>query len=121
MERAAGGIRRLDNLVKRMSEASALEASLTSEELEEMDLCELVTVAVEEYQAAYQNHKFNVVFAESPLRVEGSPEAFRQMLDKLIQNANEFSNPGSSIDIALHSESPFNLKTVDSISADPIL
>ena len=101
MERAAGGIRRLDNLVKRMSEASALEASLTSEELEEMDLCELVTVAVEEYQAAYQNHKFNVVFAESPLRVEGSPEAFRQMLDKLIQNANEFSNPGSSIDIAL--------------------
>ncbi len=101
MERAAGGIRRLDNLVKRMSEASALEASLTSEELEEIDLCELVTVSVEEYQGAYASHEFKVVFAESPLRVKGSPEAFRQMLDKLIENANEFSKPGSSIDIAL--------------------
>jgi len=101
MERAAGGIRRLDNLVKRMSEASALEASLTSEELEVIDLCALVTVSVEEYQAAYGGHQFKVVFAESPLRVKVSPEAFRQMLDKLIENANEFSEPGSSIDIAL--------------------
>ena len=101
MERAAGGIRRLDNLVKRMSEASALEASLTSEELEVIDLCALVTVSVEEYQAAYGGHQFKVVFAESPLRVKVSPEAFRQMLDKLIENANEFSEPGSSIDIVL--------------------
>ncbi|MDC1311896.1 ATP-binding protein [Burkholderiales bacterium] len=101
MERAAGGIRRLDNLVKRMSEASALEASLTSEELEEIDLCELVTVSVEEYQCAYVHHEFKVVFAESPLRVKGSPEAFRQMLDKLIENANEFSKSDSSIDITL--------------------
>jgi signal transduction histidine kinase len=84
-----------------MSEASALEASLTSEELEVIDLCALVTVSVEEYQAAYGGHQFKVVFAESPLRVKVSPEAFRQMLDKLIENANEFSEPGSSIDIAL--------------------
>jgi dedicated sortase system histidine kinase len=101
MERAAEGIRRLDNLVKRMSEASALEASLTSEELEVIDLCELVTASVEEYQGAYVSHEFKVVFAESPLKVKVSPEAFRQMLDKLIENANEFSNPGTSIDIAL--------------------
>ena len=101
LQRAEGGIRRLNKLVKRMSEASDLEASLTSEELEEIDLCELVTVSVEEYRGAYESHPFKVVFAESPLRVQGSPDAFRQMLDKLIENANEFSNPSSSIDIAL--------------------
>ena len=101
LQRAEGGIRRLNNLVKRMSEASDLEASLTSEELEDIDLCELITVSVEEYRGAYERHSFKVVFAESPLRVQGSPDAFRQMLDKLIENANEFSNPGSSIDIAM--------------------
>ena len=101
LQRAEGGIRRLNNLVKRMSEASDLEASLTSEELEDIDLCELITVSVEEYRGAYERHSFKIVFAESPLRVQGSPDAFRQMLDKLIENANEFSNPGSSIDIAM--------------------
>ena len=101
LQRAEGGIRRLNNLVKRMSEASDLEASLTSDELEDIDLCELITVSVEEYRGAYERHSFKVVFAESPLRVQGSPDAFRQMLDKLIENANEFSNPGSSIDIAM--------------------
>ena len=101
LQRAEGGIRRLNNLVKRMSEASDLEASLTSEELEDIDLCELITVSVEEYRGAYERHSFKVVFAESPLRVRGSPDAFRQMLDKLIENANEFSNLGSSIDIAM--------------------
>ena len=101
LQRAEGGIRRLNNLVKRMSEASDLEASLTSEELEDIDLCELITVSVEEYRGAYERHSFKVVFAESPLRVQGSPDAFRQMLDKLIENANEFSNLGSSIDIAM--------------------
>jgi signal transduction histidine kinase len=101
IERAADGVRRLDNLVTRMSEASDLEASFSSEEKEAIDLCELVTVSIEDYRSAYEGQEFTVVFAESPLRVNGSAEAFRQMLDKLIDNANEFSKAESSIDIAL--------------------
>ena len=101
LKRAEDGVDRLNNLVKRMSEAADLEASLINEEFERIDICALVNSCGEEYQSAYGAHSFNVVFAESPLFVKGSPEAIRQMLDKLIENAIEYAVPESSIDIGL--------------------
>jgi len=104
LSRAEGGLDRLNSLVRRMSEASDIEASLNSEELTELDVGQLIKHSVDEYRGVYGDRKFDMSLPDHSLMIRGSTEALCQMLDKLVENAHDFSGNRSSIDVTVKSE-----------------
>jgi len=104
LSRAEGGLDRLNSLVRRMSEASDIEASLNSEELTELDVVQLIKHSVDEYRGVYGDREFHVSLPDHSLMIRGSTEALCQMLDKLVENAHDFSVNRSSIDVTVKSE-----------------
>ena len=45
--------------------------------------------------------EFDLALPDAPVPVEGSPELIAQMLDKLVDNANDFGLPGTPITVRL--------------------
>ncbi|MEK6663742.1 MAG: proteobacterial dedicated sortase system histidine kinase [Pseudomonadota bacterium] len=101
MERAQDGIRRLNTLLTRMTEARQLEQALQSAERESFDLIPVVAGCVEGYRGAYPGVDFNLRIPSQPIFLSGGPDLIAQMLDKLISNAVDFHSGGTSIDLAL--------------------
>ncbi len=101
VERAGQGVERLARLISRLSEATRLERMLESAERERFDLAAVVAGCVEGYRAAYPARRFELVPAAGALPVEGVPDAFAQLLDKLVENANDFAPAGSPVRVGL--------------------
>ncbi len=101
VERALEGVGRLARLISRLSEATRLERLLESAERERFDLAVVVRGCVEGYRAAYPARRFELAVPESRVGVDGVPDAFAQLLDKLVENANDFAPPGSGIRVTL--------------------
>ncbi|MBC8022214.1 MAG: proteobacterial dedicated sortase system histidine kinase, partial [Burkholderiales bacterium] len=101
VERAGEGVDRLARLISRLSEATRLERLLESAERERFDLNALAAGCVEGYRAAYRGREFVYVAPPAPVWMVGAPDAFAQLLDKLIENAVDFAPPGSPIGIDL--------------------
>ncbi|OFZ68147.1 MAG: proteobacterial dedicated sortase system histidine kinase, partial [Betaproteobacteria bacterium RBG_16_58_11] len=101
MERAQDGIRRLNTLLTRMTEAQQLEQALQSTERESFDLTPVVAGCMEGYRGAYPGVTFNLRIPSEPIFLSGDPDLIAQMLDKLVSNAVDFYRAGSSIDLAL--------------------
>jgi two-component system, OmpR family, sensor histidine kinase ChvG len=100
INRADEGIKRLSNLISRMSEANQLEQFLRGAERELFDIDALVTGCTEGYRAAFPHHRFNLNSAGKPVLVSGIADAIAQLLDKLIQNAIDFAVPDSPITVS---------------------
>lgn len=101
LERAEEGLARLSKILTRMGEASRLEQSLASEGRSRFDLAALVRECVDGYRLAYPERDFEL---EAPLQVfevDGAPDLFAQLLDKLVANAVDFGRPATPIRIAL--------------------
>jgi dedicated sortase system histidine kinase len=101
LERAEQGLARLTTILTRMSEASRLEQSLSSVESESFDLAQVVQGCVEGYRLAHPQRRFAFSADAGPFPIKGSPDLLAQALDKLADNAVEFSQPGSEIRFAL--------------------
>jgi dedicated sortase system histidine kinase len=101
VERAGEGVERLSRLISRLSEATRLERMLESAERERFDLAAVVTGCVEGYRAAYPGRRFELSAPNAPAMLLGVPDAFAQLLDKLVENAADFAPPESAIRIAL--------------------
>ena len=101
IERAEDGIARLTKILQRMTEASRLEQSLRTAERERFDLVPVVRGCVEGYRIAYPGSQIVLRLPEGSLPVEGSPDLAAQMLDKLIENAVDFSPASEPIRIGL--------------------
>jgi len=101
IERAEDGIARLNKILQRMTEASRLEQSLRTADRERYDLVPIVRGCVEGYRLAYPGSRFVLLLPERSLAVEGSPDLAAQMLDKLVENAVDFSPPSEPVRIAL--------------------
>ena len=101
IERANEGVRRLSSLISRMAEATRLESMLVGTERESCDIGRLIAGCVEGYRAAFPETTF--VFHQPSGRIVFNviADAFAQMLDKLVQNAVDFSQMGSSVNISL--------------------
>jgi dedicated sortase system histidine kinase len=99
--RAEEGLARLNTILQRMSEATRLEQSLRTAERERYDLAALVRGCVEGYRLAYAGVPFELEAPEEPLEVSGAPDLAAQMLDKLAENAAEFSRPGEPVRLRL--------------------
>ena len=107
-ERAVAGVDRLSAILTAMSEASRVETSISSAEVEAFPLNELVTQVVESYKDVYLNHQLISTikpekFAEDHQHFEfrGAPDLLVQMLDKLVDNASDFCPPQGKIEVCL--------------------
>jgi len=101
IERAEEGLQRLNRILERMTEASRLEQSLRTAERERYDLVPVVRGCVEGYRVAYPQATFALAVPEQSLPVAGSPDLAAQLLDKLVENAADFSRPGEPIRVTL--------------------
>lgn len=104
MERAQEGIKRLNTILTNMSEATRLEDSLQTCEKEIFNLTEVVEGCVEGYRSAYPNYRFRAEICKQSLHVNGVPENIAQLIDKVVANAVEFSEPNEEIQILLSKE-----------------
>lgn len=91
IERAEEGIKRLNLILTNMSEATRLEQMLQTSEKEKINLCHVIYGCVEGYKLAYPESVFETELTDQPILINGVPEYFAQLLDKLIANAVEFS------------------------------
>src|SRR6185369_3401433 len=100
-ERAEEGLQRLNRILERMTEASRLEQSLRTAERERYDLAPVVRGCVEGYRIAYPQAVFLLEMTEARVGVEGSADLAAQLLDKLVENAVDFSRGGEPIRVSL--------------------
>lgn len=91
IERAQTGINTLNLILTNMSEATRLEQMLASTENLEFDFKTVISGCIAGYQQVYDNFTFNFNTTLSKLLFQGSPEHIVQLLDKVINNAVEFS------------------------------
>jgi two-component system sensor histidine kinase ChvG len=101
IERAEEGLHRLNRILERMTEASRLELSLRTAERERYDLVPVVRGCVDGYRIAYPQAAFAVALPERRMEVEGSPDLAAQLLDKVVENAADFSASGEPIRVSL--------------------
>lgn len=99
--RAEEGLARLSKILTRMSEATRLEQSLHGEARSRFDLAGVVRDCVNGYRMAYAERSFELKAPAQAFVVEGSPDLFVQLLDKLVANAVDFGKPGAPVRIAL--------------------
>jgi dedicated sortase system histidine kinase len=92
--RAGDGLRRLDLILTRMSEATRLEQLVRQGDRERFDAREVVRGCVAGYAVIYRNISFQCETPESPAWLNGSPDLYAQMLDKLAANAVDFATGG---------------------------
>lgn len=95
ISRAATATERLRKILNGMSEAARLEQSFDHEDKEVFDLASVIKQATAAYGSVEstlgQHHVFQYVGPASGINVTGSPELMVQLLDKLIDNARDFT------------------------------
>ena len=110
--RAKDGATRLHKILNAMSEASKVEELMENVELERFNLHEALTSTVAAYGDAYPDRRFSFESESGDAVIEGAPELIIQMLDKLAENAVEFSAAGDQISISLSSDAQEAVITV---------
>ena len=99
--RAREGADRLRRILSAMSEASRVEELMANAEPERFDLKAVLTSTVDAYRDVYAARKFRLDSDLGEAEMTGSPELLIQMLDKLVDNAVDFSADGDAIVIGL--------------------
>jgi dedicated sortase system histidine kinase len=99
LTRANDGLKRLDTILTRMSEATRLEQLVRQGERERFDAREVVRGCA----YAYPQRKFEIEVPERPVWLRGAPDLYAQMLDKLVANAADFSSGDEPIRVRLDS------------------
>jgi len=101
LARAREGATRLQRILNAMSEATRVEQSVLETERVRFDLAALVREVGSAYRASFGIDRVTVRVVSTPVFISGSPELIAQMLDKLVDNANDFCPPGGAIEIGL--------------------
>ncbi|HMB58691.1 MAG TPA: ATP-binding protein, partial [Xanthomonadales bacterium] len=101
LARAQEGVERQAAIVRAMSEANRLEASIRVAEWTSVDLAELVSRCAEAYRSAYPGRSIQIQLAASPLPLRCAPELLAQALDKLVDNAMSLSGSDDRVLISL--------------------
>ena len=99
--RAREGADRLRRILSAMSEASRVEELMKNVEPERFDLRAVLDSTTRAYRDAYPKRTFVFGCDLDEACAQGSPELLIQMLDKLVDNAADFSGDGDTIDITL--------------------
>ncbi len=104
MQRAQNGIGRLRMILTSLTEAANLEEAMRDEIKERLDISTLVSEIVEGYDTSHPDYVFLLQIESRPLWIDGSADHLAQMLDKLIDNAVQFSPGGKGIVIRVREQ-----------------
>ena len=99
--RARDGTERLQQLVRRLSEAARIEQSIASAAFELFDLSELLSACIDGYRQAYPDVAFAWQCDAGDYVFMGSADLIAQLLDKLIDNAVAFTTASEPIRLRL--------------------
>jgi len=91
IDRAQGGINRLNNILTNMSEATRLEQMLNQTDKVSFNVFDVLNGCIQGYQQIYPTFDIEYVASDKQVILEGSPEHIAQLLDKVVTNAVEFS------------------------------
>jgi signal transduction histidine kinase len=101
LERMRQGTARLDAILSAMSAATRVEQAVAEAPAESYDLGAIVRSCTEAYRSVYPERTFALTAPQQSMPVFGSSDLLAQLLDKLVDNAVGFSEPGSEIGIAV--------------------
>lgn len=101
IERARSATDRLSQILQGMSEAARLEQSLDHAEKETFDLADVVAQTTLAYQELDPSHRIVYSGPASGYPCLGSPELLVQLLDKLVDNARDFTPAQGRIEVRL--------------------
>jgi two-component system, OmpR family, sensor histidine kinase ChvG len=104
LERARQGSERLGSILIAMGAATRVEEAIGGAERVSFDLVPVLESAVAAYRVAFPERHFSFVSTPGPLTLTGAPDLIVQLLDKLIDNAVDFSAAGATIAVRLASE-----------------
>ncbi|HXZ59042.1 MAG TPA: ATP-binding protein [Steroidobacteraceae bacterium] len=115
LERARQGSERLNAILLAMGAATRVEEAIGGAERSRFDLVPLIESAVAAYRGAFTERRFAAELPPGPVMMDGAPDLIVQMLDKLIDNAVDFSPVGSSITVRLRLAAPEAVLEVDNL------
>src|SRR5438105_3703462 len=95
IERAQGGLDRLTTILARMTEATRLEQAVKDAARERFDAAAILSGCVDGYRVAYPHASIALALPDGETPLDGAPELFAQMLDKLVANAVDFALQGN--------------------------
>jgi len=98
---AGRGVARLKEMVDALAEAASVEDSIHQENFARVDLAALLTRYMENSAALDKNHIIRFSNAAGPANVLGSDFRLEQALDKLMDNAADFTPAGGVIEAEL--------------------
>ncbi len=101
VERARSGTNRMHAILTALSEATRVEQIIEHTERVRFDLRDLVQNMGQAYQQTFVAHRVETQVHEEPCWVEGSPDLIAQLLDKLMDNASDFTPKGGPIAMVL--------------------
>jgi len=112
LARARTATERLSQILHGMSEAARLEQSLDHAEKEAFDLADVCLQTTEAYQALAPDFRIRYQGPQQGVRYYGSPELLVQLLDKLVDNARDFTPENGLIEISLRVDAKHLLLSV---------
>jgi dedicated sortase system histidine kinase len=101
IERARSGTNRMHAILTALSEATRVEQIIEHTERVRFDLCELIQNMGQAYQQTFVQHRVETQLPQEPCLIEGSPDLIAQLLDKLMDNASDFTPKAGPISIVL--------------------
>jgi two-component system sensor histidine kinase ChvG len=101
LERAQEGVDRQFAIVRAMSEASRLEASIAAAEWETIDVCKLVRNCVDAYRSVHAGRTLLTSLPQGDAFLKCAPDLLAQALDKLVDNAVSLSGDNDEVTVGL--------------------
>jgi signal transduction histidine kinase len=121
LQRAKRSLDYMRRFLQQAAEATSLDAALRSQEPEILSLSDVVSDRVQDYRRDFLGKDF-LVAVEPDVRVSANADALVQMLDKLVNNAVEHSNPTHPIEISVRGTDSLALLSIrdygDALPAD---
>lgn len=102
--RARQGSERLNAILIAMGAATRVEEAIGSAERVHFDLGPVLASAVAAYGGAFPGRVFRAELPDEAVTLDGAPDLIVQMLDKLVDNAVDFTAAGALITVRLRLE-----------------
>jgi two-component system, OmpR family, sensor histidine kinase ChvG len=99
--RAREGTQRLQSILSALGAAARVEESIKQAEWVSFDLRELLSSAVAAYRDGFPQARFALQVPGEPCFMRGAPDLLVQLLDKLIENAVDFTPSTGTITVRL--------------------